>query len=210
MTTNQVHYFDQPQPGEVLVAIWSRGHDPLDSLIKLFTHGRGTHAAFIRGNGNIIENFYPRVRERGWMPGERGKVEEYRIAGSTPEDWAMLESWFDSQLKHPPTYSIADLFRFALNMKPKPDAACFCSAWVLRGIRLNLSPCKQPLARLEHPDWGSPRDLRISPLLHRKKKSCQVAAAKMPEQSGPGYYVWPQNMPRLRDAKTGRYKKRKK
>ena len=76
MTTGQVHYFSQPQPNEVLVAIWTKGHDPMDSAIKFLTRGRGTHAAFVRGNGNIIENFYPHVRERGWSPGERSKVEE--------------------------------------------------------------------------------------------------------------------------------------
>ena len=165
-----VHWFDRPAPNEVLVGIWTHGHDAMDSAIKFLTRGRGTHAAFIRGNGNIIENFYPRVRERGWNPGERSKVEEYRIAGSTPDDWSSLETWFNEQLRHPPAYDILDLFRFALNMKPDKDAACFCSAWVLRGIRLNLCPCKQPLARLEYPDWASPRDLRMSPLLHRRNK----------------------------------------
>jgi hypothetical protein len=171
MTTAQVHYFDRPQADEVLVAIWMRGHDLLDSSIKFLTHGHGTHAAFIRGNGNIIENFYPRVRERGWSPGERAGVEEYRIAGSTPDDWALLEDWFDQQLKTPPPYSIPDLLRYAVNLPPRPGAACFCSMWVLRGLRLCLPACKQPLARLDYPDWASPRDLRISPLLVRKRKS---------------------------------------
>lgn len=172
MKSRDPHFFHgPPHDGEVLVAIWARGHDPLDSLIKLFTHGRGTHAAFIRGNGNIIENFVPRVRERGWNKGERRKVELYRIAGSTPWDWQRLEEWFDSQLKNPPAYSILDLFRYALNLPPRPDAACFCSAWVLRGIRLNLPACKQPLVRLPYQDWASPRDLRISPLLIRNQKS---------------------------------------
>ena len=170
MTTRQVHYFDQPHQDEVLVAIWTKGHDPLDSSIKFLTRGRGTHAGFIRGNGNIINNFYPRVNERGWNPGERDGVEEYRIAGSTPDDWWQLERWFDNQLRNPPPYSIADLFRYAVNLPPLPGAVCFCSMWVLRGIRLNLSPCKQPLARLEYPDYASPRDLRISPLLIRRIK----------------------------------------
>jgi hypothetical protein len=171
MTTAQVHYFDRPQADEVLIGIWTHGHDALDSLIKLCTHGRGTHAAFIRGNGNVIENFYPRVRERGWHAGERRTVEEYRIAGSTPEDWLALENWFDGQLKNPPPYSVEDLLRYAVNLPPRPGASCFCSGWVLRGVRLNLSSCKQPLARLDYPDYASPRDLRISPLLVRKRKS---------------------------------------
>ena len=170
MTTGQVHYFSQPQPNEVLVGIWTKGHDPMDSAIKFLTRGRGTHAAFIRANGNIIENFYPHVRQRTFAPGERAKVEEYRIAGSTPDDWAALEMWFDHQLKTPPPYSIADLFRYAVNLPPRAGAACFCSMWVLRGIRLNLSCCKQPLARLPYPDYASPRDLRLSPLLIKLKK----------------------------------------
>ena len=170
MTSAQVHYFKHPAPDEVLVGIWTGGHDALDSAIKLLTRGRGTHAGFIRGNGNIINNFYPSVNERGWNPGERAKVEEYRIAGSTPDDWWQLERFFEDELRNPPPYSIADLFRYAVNLPPLPGAACFCSMWVLRAIRLNMSPCKQPLARLEWPDWASPRDLRISPLLIRRAK----------------------------------------
>ena len=95
-------YFDEPAPGEVLVAIWTKGHDPMDSAIKFLTRGRGTHAAFIRASGRVIENFYPRVRDRDWRPGERRGVEEYRIADSTPDDWAALEDWFSRQLRHPP------------------------------------------------------------------------------------------------------------
>lgn len=168
---NEAHYFDRPYPGEVLVAVWTQAHDPLDSFIKFFTHGRGTHAAFIRASGNVIENFYPRVRERGWLPGERANVEEYRLAGSTPEDWAALENWFAYELRYPAPYSVADLARYAVNLPPRPGATCFCSMWVLRGIRLKLSPCKQPLARLQYPDYASPRDLRLSPLLILRRKS---------------------------------------
>jgi hypothetical protein len=171
MTVREVHYFDQPYPGEVLVGLWTHGHDILDGAIRFLTHGEATHAAFIRGNGRVIESFYPHVRERDWQPGERRLVEEYRLAGSTPDDWAALEEWFDGQLAKPPPYSIQDLFRYELNLPPRAGAACFCSMWVLRGIRLNLPACKQPLARLKYPDWASPRDLRISPLLIRRVKS---------------------------------------
>jgi hypothetical protein len=170
MTADSCQFFSEPYPNEVLVGVWTRGHDPLDSAIKFLTRGRGTHAAFIRGNGKVAENFFPHVRERRWQPGERGGVEEYRIAGCTPDDWQRLESWIDSQLINPPPYSIRDLFRYALGLPPAPGAACFCSMWVLRGLRLNLPPCKQPLARLPYQDWASPRDLRISPLLIRRRK----------------------------------------
>ena len=164
------HSFLVPDRNEVLIAIWSKGHDWMDSSIKLLTRGQGTHAAFIRGNGNIIENFYPRVRERGWNPGERATVEEYRIAGSGPEDWEKLEEWFDDQLKHPPAYNIWDLVRYAFDCPPAPGASCFCSGWVLRGCRLNVRAHLQPLVRLEYLDWAAPRDLRISPALHLRRK----------------------------------------
>ena len=151
------------QKGEVLIAIWAKGHDPMDSLIKIFTRGRGTHAAFRRGNGRIIENFYPRVRERDLAPGEA--VEFYRIAGSTPLDWQRLEGWFNRQLKHPPAYCIVDLFRYAADLPPVDGRSCFCSQWVLRGCRLCLPWHRQPLMRLEYPDWASPTMLRSSPRL---------------------------------------------
>ena len=55
---------------EPFIAIWSKGHDWMDSAIKFLTHGSGTHAAFVRGNGRIAENFWPHVRERDWKPGD--------------------------------------------------------------------------------------------------------------------------------------------
>jgi hypothetical protein len=42
---------------EVLVAIWP-GHDLLDVAIRFLTHGTGTHAAFVRGNGMIVETSF--------------------------------------------------------------------------------------------------------------------------------------------------------
>ena len=170
MTDRECHFFREPNPGEVLIGIWTRGHDDMDAAIKFLTRRPGEHAAFIRASGNVIENFYPHVRERGWSPGERMNVEEYRIAGSNPDDWDMLERWFDAELADPPPYSIADLFRYAFNMPPKPGLPCFCSQWVLRGIRENLSPCKQPLVRLEYEDFAAPGDLRCSPLLIQREK----------------------------------------
>jgi hypothetical protein len=175
--TAEAHTFDFPWPGEVLIAIWARGHDPMDSVIKWLTRGKGTHAAFIRGNGRVVENFYPRVRERVWQPGERARVEEYRLVGSTPQEWAMLEGWFEAQLRHPPRYSIVDLFRYAVNLPPRPGAACFCSMWVLRGLRVNLAVDRQPLARLAYLDYASPRDLRLSPLLWRRRKGRAIPQA---------------------------------
>jgi len=170
MTSQQCHWFGEPQPGEVLVGI-VRGNDLLSRLIKLFSHGIGTHAMFIRGDGNIVENFYPRVRVRGWNEGERRQTEEYRIAGSTPADWLALEHWFARELRRPPTYSIRDLFRFAANKPPLPGQRGFCSMFVLEGIRECLPAGKQPLVRLEYQDYASPAMLRMSPLLIRRRKS---------------------------------------
>jgi len=158
------HTFSNPAKGEVLIGIDVRGATPLSKAIRFFQRADGTHAKFVRGNGKVIENFWPHVRERNWAPGEREKTQLFRIAGSTPEDWAKLEAWFDVQLRHPPSYSVRDLFRFAVNLPPKSGRTCFCSMWVLRGIRLNLSPCKQPLVRLEYQDYGSPSQIRTSPL----------------------------------------------
>lgn len=170
MTDQDCHSFQTPITGEVLVGIWVGGHDRMDGAIKFLTRREGCHAGFIRGSGKIINNFWPHVNERDWRPGERPTVEEYRIAGSTPMDWECLEQWFDQQLRNPPPYSISDLFRYAVNMPPISGAPCFCSQWVLRGLRANLSPCKQPLVRLEYPDFAAPGDLRCSPLLVKRQK----------------------------------------
>lgn len=157
----------QHKPNEVLIAIWPYSHDALDGAIKFLTRGYGSHAAFVRGNGKIVENFYPHVRERNWKPHEGRAVELYRIEGTTPADWNRLERWFDNQLQNPPSYSIRDLFRYAFDLPPINDSRCFCSQWVLRGLRLNLADKKQPLVRLQYQDFASPRDLRISPRLIR-------------------------------------------
>ena len=152
----------------VMVAIWPHhAHDPMDAAIKFLTHGQGTHAAFVRENGRILENFYPRVRERSFADGEEKTVEIYTIEGITPADSSRLERWFDLQLEHPASYSVRDLFRYALDMRPIKGRSCFCSQFVARGLRLNLSHEKQPLVRLQYEDFCSPRDLRISPRLRR-------------------------------------------
>lgn len=173
-TPEQVHWFDEPEPGEVLIGIW-RGHDVLSPAIKLFSHGIGTHAAFIApGVGGVTwvtENFWPRVRQRPLYPSERRQVEEYRIAGSTPGDWLLLRRWLAHEAKHPSRYSILDLFRYAINLPPLPGRRGFCSMFVMQGLRECLPPCKQPLVRLEYRDYASPAMLRTSPLLIRRKSN---------------------------------------
>jgi len=153
---------------EVLIGLSKIAHDPLDWAIKFLTHGTVGHALFIRGNGRIVENFFPRVHERDWFKGEREKTEIYRIENLTPADCNRLERWFDFELQHPDPYSIRDLFRFALNKPPLNGKGCFCSQFVLRGLRQCLAESKWPLVRLEWPDFASPRDLRISPRLIRQ------------------------------------------
>ena len=184
--------FGGHQSAEILVAIWPYAHDPLDAAIKCLTRGYGTHAAFVRGNGKIIESFWPCVRERNWKPHEGKRVELYRVDGTTPADWNRLERWFDAQLAKPvppkwlcivmqipivsrwfaaqasnyrTIYSVRDLFRFAFDLPPVSTGECFCSMWDLRALRINLADTKQPLVRLEYQDFASPRDLRISPML---------------------------------------------
>ena len=158
MSTTSIIY-----PGEVLIGIWVKGHDPLDSTIKFLTRGDGTHAGFRRGNGKIVENFYPRVHERDLNPGEQ--VDWFRIKGATTADFAKLEKWFDDQLKNPVAYSILDLFRYAVNLPPVEGGSCFCSMFVLRGCRLCLPPQCQPLVRLEYKDFAAPTQLYTSPIL---------------------------------------------
>jgi hypothetical protein len=155
--------------GQVYVGLSKLAHDPLDFGIKFCTHATVGHALFVRGNGKIAENFFPHVHERDWNPGELAKTEIYSIQDSTPADWARLERWIDWELLNQKkiSYSILDLFRYAFNMPPAKGEGCFCSQWVLRGIRMNLADSKQPLVRLEYQDFGSPMTLRISPRLIR-------------------------------------------
>ena len=135
--------------------------------IRFLTRGYGSHAAFIRENGRIFENFWPHVRERDFLPGELNQVEIYTLEGMTYAESSTLERWMDDQLKNPPPYSVCDLFRYAVNLPPVSGSSCFCSQYVLRGLRKCLSEEKQPLMRLEYQDFASPRDLRLSPRLHR-------------------------------------------
>ena len=155
-----------PLPGEVCCAFWMKGHDWMSSIIQWRTNGPGTHMAYVV-DGKIYENFYPRARSRDFKPGERSTVELYRIEGSTPADWSRLMRWIQDEMKNPPSYSIRDLIRYMLNIRPVEGRQCFCSMWCLRGIRLKYRPELQLLARLQYPDYGSPADVRRSIRLTR-------------------------------------------
>lgn len=161
----------------------------MDGAIKFLTRGKGTHAMFVRGNRRVIENFWPHVRERDFAAGEIQTVELYRLDGMTPADSARLERWFDEQLRNPPPYSVRDLFRYAVDMPPVSGRSCFCSQWVLRGLRLNVPEAKQPLVRLEYRDFASPRDLRLSPRLIRTYLTLETNAAEVERIHQPGHVI---------------------
>lgn len=147
----------------IYIAIWISDHDPIGRAIRFLTHGTGTHAAFVR-NGKIVENFYPHVRERAFKPGELGQVEIYEIDNSTPARLLALSDWLDKQLAKPKSYSILDLFRYAVNWPPLRGNRGFCSMFVLEGV---LNCVCTILCRLPYKYYGSPRDIRISPYLRQ-------------------------------------------
>lgn len=153
------------------ILIWPGHHDKLDLAIKFFTHGRGSHAAFLRRDDcTIHEAFWPRVRDRIVMPSDRRLADVYELAGVTDEDDERFEHLFDANLRRHIEYSIGDLFRFAFNRPSRDEHHTFCSRYVMRCLRAVLPDGKLPLVRLPDGDWASPRDLRISPRLYPLKR----------------------------------------
>lgn len=148
------------------ILIWTGHHDPLDAAIKFLTHGRGSHAAFLRSDGvTVHEAFWPRVRDRRLEPEELPNIEAFSIKDLNLVDHAHFERLFDRNIKVGIEYSIADLFRFALNRPSKDEHHTFCSRYVLHCCKTILPASHLPLVRIPNGDWASPRDLRISPLL---------------------------------------------
>jgi len=155
----------------VKILIWPGHHDCLDALIKAFTHGRGSHAAFLRkGDKTIHEAFWPEVRDRMIMPHDRAVAEVYALEGVSEHQHDLLERLFDDNLKRHIEYSFGDLFRYALNRPNQDESHTFCSRYVMHCLLLTLHPLQMPLRRLPCRDWASPRDLRISPRLHRLER----------------------------------------
>jgi hypothetical protein len=147
------------------VLIWTGAHDPLDATIKFLTHGRGTHAAFLRSDGvTIHEAFYPRVRDRLVTPEDKLSAEVYDVYELWQSRIDDLERLFDRHLRDGIEYSIMDLFRYALNRPSKDEKHTFCSRYVLYCLKQVMPHC-MPLVRIPNRDWASPRDLRISPRL---------------------------------------------
>lgn len=148
------------------ILIWPGHHDSLDAAIKFFTHGKGSHAAFLRAdNCTIHEAFWPKVRDRAFTAMDRFRVEAYELQGVTPQQHKTFEHLFDYNLARHIRYSIADLFRYALNLPSRDEHHTFCSRYVMHCCHAVLSPDLMPLVRVPYGDWASPRDLRISPRL---------------------------------------------
>jgi hypothetical protein len=148
------------------ILIWTGHHDPLDAAIKFLTHGRGSHAAFLRADGfTVHEAFYPKVRDRLLTAVDRQNAEAFEIKGLTRKQQLEFEHLFDANLRLNIEYSIADLFRFALNIPSRDEHHTFCSRYVLHCCHAILPDDLMPLVRIPNHDWASPRDLRISPRL---------------------------------------------
>src|SRR6201993_3586040 len=114
------------------ILIWTGYHDPLDAAIKFMTHGRGSHAAFLRGDDvTVHEAFWPRVRDRELMPEELHNIEAFELKGLSPVHHRRFERLFDHNLRQGIEYSVADLFRFALNLTSRDENHTFCSRYVL-------------------------------------------------------------------------------
>jgi hypothetical protein len=149
------------------ILIYPKHHDPLDQAIAFITHGKGSHAAFLRADGRRIhEAFFPEVRDRLVLPGDMARAEVYAIEGLSEEQHRRFEALFDANLHRHIKYSIGDLFRYLLNRPDRDEHHTFCSRYVMHCCRRVLHPVQMPLVRLPDNDWASPRDLRISPRLH--------------------------------------------
>lgn len=152
------------------ILIWPGSHDRFDFLIKLCTHGKGAHAAFLRSDEvTIHEAFWPAVRDRSLRPHDRRVAEVYALESVGGHQHAAFERLFDANLRRQIKYSVLDLFRYAFNCPNRDESRTFCSRYVMHCLGLVLHPLQLPLRRLPDKDWASPRDLRISPKLHLLK-----------------------------------------
>jgi len=148
------------------IIIWNSRKNILDAAIKFFTHGKGTHAAFLRADGQTIhEAFYPKVRDRLMTSKDLVGMEVFELKGVKKNEHKEFEHLFDFNLKRNIKYSFADLFRYAFNAPCRDEHHTICSKYVMNCLRAILPDSRLPLVRLPLKDWASPRDLRISPLL---------------------------------------------
>jgi len=148
------------------ILIWPGHHDALDFAIKFFTHGRGSHAAFLRDDlATVHEAFWPEVRDREFTEADRLAAQVFNLPGLNEKEHATFEHLFDSNLNRHIRYSVSDLFRFAFNLPVKDEQHTFCSRYVMHCLQAVLPCHRLPLTRLPDRDWASPRDLFISPRL---------------------------------------------
>jgi hypothetical protein len=147
------------------IIIWT--HHPDDLLgkaIDALTHGDAQHAAFLRADGEtIVEAYWPQVRQRVLLAAEKPFIRTFKIRGLTPEQETAIEALLDKILLAPPKYSGEDLFRFLFNAPNVDEAHTFCSRLVLHVLEQVLPEDAWILQRLPDDDWGSPRDILISP-----------------------------------------------
>jgi hypothetical protein len=153
------------------ILIWTGAHDIMDGAIKFLTHGRGTHAAFLRDDdATVHEAFWPRVRDRALTDVDRNNARAFYLEGQTARQCLAFEHLFDANLRRGIEYSVTDLFRYALNLPSRDEHHTFCSRYVLHCCRAVLADghhgeSLMPLVRIPGGDWASPRDLLISPRL---------------------------------------------
>jgi hypothetical protein len=146
------------------IAIWTKHPgDLLGEAIDFLTHGNAQHAGFIRANGLIHEAYLPKVRDRQILDAERSFLKTFDLMGVTPEQDAQFERIFDIMLAASIEYSIADLFRYELNIPMPDNLETICSRYVYHTIN-QVSRRLLPLVRCDE-DQISPRDLYISPRL---------------------------------------------
>jgi|TARA_R110000868_G_scaffold195048_6_gene440756 hypothetical protein len=148
------------------IIIWTNRKGIINRLIRFFTHGKGTHAGFLRSdNKTIHEAFWPKVRDRQITAKDYKEAEVFEISGLTKQQHKEFEILFNINIKKRIHYSIADLFRYLFNMPNKRHYHTFCSRYIIGCCQTVLKDNQVPLVRLPSKDWASPRDLLISPLL---------------------------------------------
>jgi hypothetical protein len=151
---------------QMKILIWAGAHDIMDGAIKFLTHGRGTHAAFLRDDdATVHEAFWPRVRDRVLTDMDRKNARAFYLEGQTARQCQAFEHLFDANLRLGIEYSVTDLFRYALNIPSRDEHHTFCSRYVLHCCNAILHGEQMPLVRIPNNDWASPRDLLISPRL---------------------------------------------
>jgi len=145
------------------ILIWPGHHDPVDALIKFFTHGRGAHAAFLRDDdATIHEAFLPRLRERSVLPGIDG-CGSVRVGGRHHHQHRQFE-----HCSTPICGGTSGIPWRIGSLRPQlaqPGRASHLLL-ALRVVSVCMRFCRKeqmPLVRLPAGDWASPRDLRIPP-----------------------------------------------